>query len=198
MVSSKTARRIKREFMDSKSGFRLTGSLLVLMLLLAGCGGDGNNDEAEEASDSQSTAAQEDTTNAESASSSPDTMTEPVEVTISAARQENRRLVVTGETNLPDGTEVLVIVERNGSRISWRSRVDVQNRGFEAGPLGPESGMPDGEYTITFRMSPPGVQPRAVQQIIGDRGQHLSGPLVTDSQYEGAVATYTTNYTAGN
>ncbi|WP_148254418.1 hypothetical protein [Aidingimonas lacisalsi] len=172
---------------------------LLLLFMLTGCGGDGEDGESSQpAETTQPAAVDEDTATAESQSQSVETLSAPVDVSLSAERQANRRLLISGDTNLPDDTEVVIIVERSSSRLSWRSRVAVQDGRFEAGPLGPESGVPDGDYTITFRMSPPGVQPPSVQRVIGGQGEHLSGPLVSQAEYEGAVATYSTAYKAGN
>ncbi|OAZ99772.1 hypothetical protein [Halomonas sp. G11] len=187
-----------------KTGFRLTlvGIMLSTMTLLVGCG-DGDGQAADEqARETAEAAAQEEAASREAqAQSEPAEDVEPLDVRIlvSASIGSDRRLQVEGETNLPDGAQVQVIVERELSRVRWRERVDVEQGQFVAGPFGPGSGLPDGGYSVRVELSEAAVQPRAVQQRIGEKGEYLTGELVTQSRHGlGQIATYTTRFMVGN
>ncbi|WP_445157084.1 hypothetical protein [Halomonas sp. E14] len=156
-----------------------------IMLLLAGCGGDDNGDEATNG------ALQE----PQGVEAPPPDEAEPpvaevapvdpleVEVEASASLRPDRRLMVEGETNLPDGALLRIVVERELSGVRWQSRTSVQQGGFNAGPFGPGSGLPDGGYTINVLLTEANVQPAGVRERIGEQGQYLAGPLVQTSRH---------------
>lgn len=126
---------------------------------------------------------------------------EPLEVTIAteASLRSDRRLMITGEANLPDRALVQVTVERELSRVRWQARTSVTQGQFEAGPFGSGSGLPDGGYIVHVRLSEASVQPRAVQERIGSAGEHLSGELVNQSRHGlGQVATYSRRFLVGS
>lgn len=187
-----------------KTGFRLTlvGVMLFSMALLVGCG-DGDEQAAEEqARETAEAAAQEEAASREAQEQNE--LAEEVEpldvrILVSASIGSDRRMQVEGETNLPDGAQVQVIVERELSRVRWRERVGVEQGQFAAGPFGPGSGLPDGGYSVTVELSEATVQPRAVQQRIGETGEYLTGELVTQSRHGlGQIATYTTRFLVGS
>ncbi|MFC3282367.1 hypothetical protein [Litchfieldella rifensis] len=167
---------------------------VVASLSLAACG-DNNDDAAAPVAEPER--------NVEAASSNPEAapapepFSEPVAISASAEPLPDRRLRVSGETNLPDDAVLLIIVERRASGVRWRHRTSVSDGRFSAEPFGPGSGLPDGTYTITVSLQPASVQPQAVQARIGDRGQHLSGPLVYESVHQGTTAEYSITYTMG-
>ncbi|QNI04809.1 hypothetical protein HXW73_11995 [Halomonas sp. SH5A2] len=188
-----------------KTGFRLTlvGIMLSTMTLLVGCGGGDEQAADEQARETAEAAAQEEVASreAQEEQSEPAKEVEPLDVRIlvSASIGSDRRLLVEGETNLPDGAQVQVIVERELSRVRWRERVDVEQGQFIAGPFGPGSGLPDGGYSVKVELSEATVQPRAVQQRIGEEGEYLTGELITQSRHGlGQIATYTTRFMVGN
>ncbi|WP_447895463.1 hypothetical protein [Vreelandella sp. GE22] len=122
-----------------------------------------------------------------------------VSFSLHAQLRSDRRLMVEGETNLPDGARVQVIVERELSRVRWQSRTLVSGGTFTAGPFGSGSGLPDGGYLVRVQSSEASVQPRAVQEIIGPRGDYLSGELVTQTRHGlGQVATYSRRFLVGS
>ncbi|MFN2410864.1 MAG: hypothetical protein ABR539_11280 [Halomonas sp.] len=187
-----------------KTGFRLTlvGIMLSTMTLLVGCGGGDEQDADEQARETAEAATQEDTASRDAdEQSEPAEEMEPLDVRIlvSASIGSDRRLQIEGETNLPDDAQLQVIVERELSSVRWRERVDVDQGQFVAGPFGPGSGLPDGGYSVSVELSEATVQPRAVQQRIGEKGEYLAGELVTQSRHGlGQIATYTTRFMVGN
>ncbi|MCG6657431.1 hypothetical protein HOP52_06590 [Halomonas campisalis] len=182
-----------------KARRRLTWIALVALLALAGCGGnDGDSPDTEVTNGEQEAEAVE-----ESAEPAPEPEVAPFDVpvmiTASASLQSDRRLVVQGETNLPEGARLLIVVERELSGVRWQSRTNVEEGRFMVGPLGPGSGLPDGGYTITVNLPEASVQPVSVRERIGDQGEHLSGPLVQESRHGlGQVASYTRRYLIGS
>lgn len=126
---------------------------------------------------------------------------EPIDVTISTdvSLRTDRRLMVEGETNLPDGTQLQIVVEREISRVRWQARTGVTDGIFAAGPFGSGSGLPDGGYVVRVEVAEASVQPQSVQALIGNQGQHLAGELVRQSRHGlGQVATYSRRFLVGS
>ncbi|MBR2513585.1 MAG: hypothetical protein IKE45_06110 [Halomonas sp.] len=168
--------------------------VLVSALLLAGCGGQ----------EEEQTEVQPEAVSEEAAPQQPEEVVEavePLEVAIStqASLRTDRRLMVEGETNLPDGAQIQVTIEREISRVRWQSRTSVMNGQFGAGPFGSGSGLPDGGYIVRVQLSEASVQPRDVQARIGTQGEHLTGELVSQSRHGlGQVATYSRRFLVGS
>ena len=167
--------------MALKRAVQVTGVVLMALALL-GCGSDGDTENGEPAADEQQSV--EVPSEAEEREEAP-----PVEAITAVietdARIDNRRqMQVSGTTNLPERAQLQVVVERESSRVRWRSNVNVDAAGdFEAGPFGPGSGLPDGMYLIEVTMPPANVQPLAVRERIGERGEHLEGELVQEANH---------------
>lgn len=124
---------------------------------------------------------------------------EPVSITLSAGLGSDRRLMVNGATNLPQATRLRVQVERKASGVRWQERIDVNDGQFRAGPLGPGSGLLDGDYAVIVSLPPVNVQPRDVQQRLGQEGANLSGPLVGSSPHGlGKIVTMTQHFLIGS
>ncbi|MDP3534882.1 MAG: hypothetical protein Q8S08_05795 [Halomonas sp.] len=168
--------------------------VLVSALLLAGCSGQ----------EEEQTEVQPEAVSEEAAPQQPEEVVEavePLEVAIStkASLRTDRRLMVEGETNLPDGAQVQVTIEREISRVRWQSRTSVMDGQFGAGPFGSGSGLPDGGYIVRVQLSEASVQPREVQARIGAQGEHLTGELVSQSRHGlGQVATYSRRFLVGS
>ncbi|APX92390.1 hypothetical protein BWR19_05235 [Halomonas sp. 1513] len=169
--------------MTLQRAVQVTG-LVLMVLALLGCGSDGDHDIGESEVEEQATA--EETTAVEETEAAPAAAVMEEEVLIETdARLDNRRqMQVSGTTNLPEGTQLQVVVERESSRVRWRNSANVDGEGgFEAGPFGPGSGLPDGMYLIEVNMPPANVQPAAVREFIGERGEHLEGELVREANH---------------
>lgn len=188
-----------------RTGFGLTlvGIVLFTMTLLVGCSdAEEQASRDQQAREAETAAAEEEAASREAqAQREADAQREPLDVRIlvSASMGSDRRLLVEGETNLPDEAQVQVIVERELSRVRWRERVDVAQGQFTAGPFGPGSGLPDGGYSVTVELSEATVQPESVQQRIGEEGEYLAGELAAESRHGlGQIATYTTRFMVGS
>lgn len=174
--------------------WRRTCFVLIAALWLSGCNGDGSGTPAEMEPELEEPI---------------DVASEPVEETVeveplqveihaSATLRNDRRLMVQGETNLPDQAQLLVVVERELSGVRWQSRTRVVDGEFATGPFGPGSGLPDGGYSITVNLVEASVQPAAVRERIGEQGEYLEGALVQPSRHGlGQVASYSRRYLIG-
>ncbi|NGO90371.1 MAG: hypothetical protein GBQ79_12155 [Halomonas sp.] len=168
------------------------GAALLGALMLQGCSGPEEEAPAETVQ-AEETAAAEPVAEAEPI--------EPLEVEVSTSAQllSDRRLMIAGQTNLPDGAQVQVVVERELSRVRWQARTQVREGQFEVGPLGTGSGLPDGGYVVRVQLSEAAVQPASVRARIGDLGEHLAGELVSQSRHGlGQVATYSRRLLIGS
>ncbi|MCE8015894.1 hypothetical protein HOP62_07380 [Halomonas sp. MCCC 1A17488] len=167
---------------------------LLAVLWLSGCGNEGSGEATEE---------QQQEPPAEVISEPPEAPADvaplTVEIAVSAALRDDRRLMIEGETNLPDDARLQVVVERELSGVRWQSRTSVSQERFTAGPFGPGSGLPDGGYTLTVHLVEASVQPATVRERIGDKGEHLAGPLVRSARHGlGQVASYSRRYLIGS
>jgi hypothetical protein len=109
----------------------------------------------------------------------------PVKLDVSLVWTDSRHAAVVGQTNLPDGTQVMVSVAKDKSsglslidRLVGQENVTVSNGQFRSGPYGAKSGLCKGNYTAEALMVAPSAQYPSVRRIIGDRGERLSGNLV--------------------
>lgn len=103
-------------------------------------------------------------------------------VTMSAKAQHNDagRVIVTGETNLPDQTKIMVSLSNESIGLHATVKAKISGNMFTAGPVGPLDGLANGDYLIEVSMPLAEVQPKSVQSVIGNEGQHLKGPLVQE------------------
>jgi hypothetical protein len=60
---------------------------------------------------------------------------------------------------------------------------------FESEPFGPKDGLQDGMYFATVLMPYSQVQPGNVKRIIGNNGEHLSGPFINQGSIGVTVST---------
>lgn len=102
-------------------------------------------------------------------------------VVLKAAVQEDpgRRPVVTGETNLPDGTEGIASIKSKTTKKGGSDEFTVQGGRFRAGPFSDGGqGLAPGNYTLDVTIAIAQVQPPQVRAVIGQNGENLRGPLV--------------------
>lgn len=125
-------------------------------------------------------------------------MSEKATLSAAANKTDDGRAVVSGETNLPDDTELLISLSSDTTGFRAQDKSIVSNQKFSAGPFGPESGLSAGNYIVDVIMPIASVQPENVQSIVGNNGQHLTGPLVKDSSWGGKTVEYSFPYTFGS
>ncbi len=115
-----------------------------------------------------------------------------------ATKTNDGRIAVTGKTNLPDGTELIISISEEVFGFSAQDESMVAKGEFSAGPLGPKSGLSAGNYIIEVMMPIPSAQPESVQSIIGNEGQYLTGALVKQSSWGGKTVEYSFSYSLGS
>ena len=92
---------------------------------------------------------------------------------------ENRRPKIVGDTNLPDGTELMFSIEGNSVRYDGQDKATVQSGHFQCKAFDKDSNDLDaGQYIAKVLMPIPAVQPPAVRAVIGEQGENLKGSLV--------------------
>lgn len=98
-------------------------------------------------------------------------MTEDVRLDIHAWADEGW-VMVTAESNLPNGTRVMIDVD------GAQQRIELQDGTFEPQRFGPQSAT--GTARVQVLVPVARVQPDLVQIVIGEEGEHLTGPLVEE------------------
>ncbi|HSH49999.1 MAG TPA: hypothetical protein VK991_15610 [Halomonas sp.] len=189
---------------------RLCWAAGVAMLMLSGCeGGEqkgpGSGSPAERVAEVESaqmagSAVDESGSELPAGSGQPEVepFSQPVTFELTAELRRDRRLMVSGTTNLPHATRLQVLVNREASGMRWQERTEVRQGHFEAGPFGPGSGLPDGDYGVTVNLPPVSVQPADVRKRLGEEGVNLSGPLVSPSPHGlGKIASITRHFAIG-
>ncbi|MFA7608115.1 MAG: hypothetical protein WCY08_16205 [Rhodocyclaceae bacterium] len=120
-----------------------------------------------------------------------------LDVFMSVAVDGDGRPVVSGKTNLPDSTALMVSISGEQSRLKQQSKAIVRRGNFQAGPF-TNRGQPlaDGEYTFSISTPVASLLPKEVQAVIGSQGERLSGPLVAHIP-GGKLIKYTGQFTVG-
>lgn len=103
-----------------------------------------------------------------------------LDVKITAKSDDTSKPKIFGKTNLPNGTQLLVSVERPSNGYGGDSKTLVINGEFEAGPYGMANGnLPPGTYSVIVTMTDPALQLQHVKDVVGKRGEKLSGNLIS-------------------
>jgi len=107
------------------------------------------------------------------------------------------RPVVTGKTNLPDGTELMVRISRAHSNYSAGTKVKVASGAFRSEQFSQHGDdLNPGTYKVEISMPGAPLQTDAVRAVIGMKGEKLSGPLVRKG-IVGKVVDYGTTFSVG-
>lgn len=107
------------------------------------------------------------------------------------------RPVVTGKTNLPDGTELMVQISRAHSKYSAGTKVKVTSGGFRSEQFSQHGDdLNPGSYKVEISMPGAQLQNDAVRAVIGKTGEKLSGPMVRKG-IAGKVVEYGTTFSVG-
>lgn len=100
-------------------------------------------------------------------------------VTMNTTAEGGDMPIIIGQTNLPDGTELIVSLSRRASSYGAQDKTSVRNGSFRAGPFSQHGGaLNPGIYDVEVTAGVAWVQPKSVQAIIGKNGEKLDGPLV--------------------
>ncbi|MCQ4085860.1 hypothetical protein [Saccharibacillus sp. JS10] len=100
-----------------------------------------------------------------------------VQLTVTEELNEENKLQISGETNLPDGMELMLTV-KNDNGYSAQDKVAIQSGEFTSGWFSQNGSSLSGDYAVKVTSPTANVQPIEVQQVIGENGIHLYGDQV--------------------
>lgn len=94
--------------------------------------------------------------------------------------------VISGQSNLPDGTELGIWIQGKSQKYNAQTNVQVENNKFESETFSNNySKLIKGVYEVSVSMPIASTQPQKVQAVIGKNGENLEGSLVKKSIIEG-------------
>jgi len=104
-----------------------------------------------------------------------------VSISIEPEVQADKRIIISGKTNLPSETLIFITLEDAITLGNYGgTKATILSDGvYKTEPFGGTLGLPGGKYVAGVTMLLPALQPKTVRQIIGENGQNLKGPLVT-------------------
>ena len=108
--------------------------------------------------------------------------TDPLRVQIKAQSDGAEQPMVSGTTNLPDGSSLMISIRRPQAKYFAQATTTVLNGAFTAGPFSARGApVPPGEYEIDVTFPLAFTQSPAVQEVVGRDNENLTGPLVVKS-----------------
>jgi hypothetical protein len=120
-----------------------------------------------------------------------------LEPTVKINIETPQRPVVNGQTNLPDGTELMISISRKESNYSAEDEVKVAGGKFRRQEFSQKgSDLNHGKYSVEVLMPFPGVQSEGVRSVIGEHGEELTGPLVKHEEL-GNLVKYVSTFQVG-
>lgn len=124
-------------------------------------------------------------------------MVEAVTLSAQVSSVREGKLQVQGETNLPSGTKLSVNLGSETVKSISEVTATVTKGAFAVTLPVDNAGLEVGNYQIKVVVSVAASQPKSVQTIIGEQGQHLTGPLIKDISWGGRIAERVFPYTVG-
>ena len=106
-------------------------------------------------------------------------------INISVTVTENKQALVSGATNLPEGSLLtILLIEENGN-YSSQEQVTVSAGSFSSGRFGPEAGLNFGSYRVEVQTLKAIEQPEGVRERFGPQGVNFVGDLAIQEGQEG-------------
>lgn len=130
--------------------------------------------------------------------SAPVNRTKVVQLNAEASLTTDRKILIKGMSNLPDGSALLVSVSNATTGFMATDDSKVLEGTFSAGPFGPDTGIATGDYIIEIVMTGLDWQPNNVKTAIGNNGERLSGPLVKEDSWGSKTVEYSFPYLVGS
>ncbi len=112
----------------------------------------------------------------------------------------NGKATISGETNLPDDTNLISDLEMTAGGIYFaQGETTVKQNSFALGPFSSHNKpLPIGKYKLSITVPYSFTQPESVKRIIGDLGQNLKGPLVIKrDDVFGTIVEYNIEFVVG-
>lgn len=102
-----------------------------------------------------------------------------VTLTFKIETNDTRKPKIVGETNLPDGTQLMFSIEGKSVNYNGQDKSTVSNGKFESSTFSLNNGeLNEGQYKAEVSMPIAEVQPASVRSVIGEKGEKLKGSLV--------------------
>lgn len=116
-----------------------------------------------------------------------------LDVTMNVKSDGDEKPTISGQTNLPDETELIVGIHLIGGEYFAQSEATVKGGQFSAGKFSDsDSALTSGLYTIEVSAGLAAVQPDSVQSVFGKEGQNLKGQYVKTLGVGGAYVNFST------
>ncbi|MEH6358823.1 MAG: hypothetical protein V7745_07525 [Pseudomonadales bacterium] len=123
-------------------------------------------------------------------------MSEAAQLSAAVSSNSGDRVVVKGESNLPDRTQLLISLENKAVNFQVENKAVVMKGAFSVTLSAPTDGLKAGNYSLKAVMPVAAGQAGNVQTVIGNQGQHLSGPLTKDISWGGRIVEVVSTYSA--
>lgn len=102
-----------------------------------------------------------------------------VVLTFTIETNGTRRPRIAGDTNLPDGTDLMISIDSETTRYNASSKAVVQGGHFQSETFSKDNSDLEAEqYTGEVSMPVALFQSPSVRAVIGEKGEHLKGSLV--------------------
>jgi len=102
-----------------------------------------------------------------------------VVLTFSIETNSTRRPTIAGETNLPDGTDLMISIDSGTTKYNASSKAIVRGGHFQSETFSKDnSDLEAGQYISEVLMPVALVQSPSVRAVIGEKGENLKGSLV--------------------
>jgi hypothetical protein len=110
-----------------------------------------------------------------------------VRLTYNIEPVKNGKLMISGETNLPDDTNLNIRVMGTSVKYDVSFETKVQTGKFYSQEFSADAkALPTGEYKAAVAMNLSTLQPSHVRAVIGKNGEHITGDIVR--RYENSAA----------
>lgn len=126
------------------------------------------------------------------------TQASALDVAMSTKVLGGNKPVIVGTTNLPDGIELMITLQRKESNYMAQDKANVSGGSFQVGPFSQNgASLNPGTYTLEVSMPLANFQPPPTWPVIGKDGAKLQGPLAKNSMFGGKVVEYRTSFNVG-
>jgi hypothetical protein len=121
-------------------------------------------------------------------------MSESAQLSAAVTSNSGDRVVIKGESNLPDRTQLLISLENKSIAFRAEEKTAVMNGAFSVTLPAPAEGLKTGNYGLKAVVTVAAGQPENVQTVIGKQGQHLSGLLAKNISWGGRIVEVVSTY----
>lgn len=100
---------------------------------------------------------------------------------VSLVKASGGKIEVAGETNLPDGMQLMISLRNPNTDYFAQDKVTVNEGRFRSAAFSNRgAALPSGTYEVSISSPLPRLQPSSVRAAIGENGEGLKGPVVVE------------------